>query len=91
MTEVKKPIAEVVNVANSSNISKIAYTEETQSLDVTFTGSGRSYTYFCYPPDDWEKFKTSPSKGKFFATFIKNKFSCRIINPTIAEKEDKGV
>ncbi len=55
----------------SSTINSIAY--EGTELFVKFT-SGSTYKYKDVPKELFESLKTAESKGRFFATNIKNNF-----------------
>ena len=57
----------------SSNISKVGYDKETQTLEIEFR-NGNSYRYFGVPEKGYTKLLESESKGKFLSKFIKNRF-----------------
>jgi len=63
----------------SSNIAAVGYDLHSQRLEVEFTGRGGAagsvYQYVAVPPELYERFMNSPSKGGFFAREIKGKFS----------------
>lgn len=67
---------EVVNVMASSAIDKMAWTESTLELEVTFKG-GQTYTYAGVSQETWLAFQAAPSKGTFFAQHIRNNYSVR--------------
>lgn len=57
----------------SSNISKIKYFDDSETLEVEFKNGG-VYEYFDVPHTIWESFKNSESKGKFLAQSVKGKY-----------------
>lgn len=63
----------VVDTPESSNIAKLVYNSETQTLEVTFKNE-TIYLYFKVPEEIWDTFKHAESKGKFFAAHIKGVF-----------------
>ncbi len=60
----------------SSVIEDFEYEEELARLTVTFT-TGRVYQYFMVPPDIASSFQAALSKGTFFNTRIRDRFSFR--------------
>ncbi len=56
----------------STVIAAIGYDEEAETLEVEFA-SGVVYRYRCISLDLFEDFRTSPSKGKFFNRYIKER------------------
>ena len=62
----------------SSNIRSIAYDEHGPTLSVTFIGKGgkpdSTYEYADFPPEKWQEFLNSPSKGGFFFSSVKGKY-----------------
>lgn len=54
----------------SSDISAMGYDPDGNELQVQFT-TGRIYSYPNFPPDLYQQFVMAPSKGSFFAMFIK--------------------
>lgn len=60
----------------SSVIADIEYEPELARLTVTFT-SDRVYQYFMVPPDVAASFQGAGSKGTFFNTKIRDRFTCR--------------
>lgn len=54
----------------SSNIQKLRYNSNIQTLEVTFQ-SGRVYQYFDVPLNVWNDFKSAESKGSFLNKNIK--------------------
>ncbi len=57
----------------SSNITRADYNPETSVLTITFKNGG-VYHYHNVPTDVWLSYKGSESVGKFFYTYIKDKF-----------------
>ncbi len=64
----------------SSVIAKIDYEVEHARMTVTFT-SGRIYVYYLVPPHVATEFQTAFSKGSYFNTFIRDRYTCREITP----------
>ena len=62
----------------SSVIADIKYEPEHARLTVSFT-TGRIYEYFLVPADVAAQFQSAFSKGKFFNTRIRDKYTCREI------------
>ena len=65
-----KPV-EYVSVV-SSNIDSVGYDEENEIMYIRFK-SGSEYSYTRVPVKLYEGLINAPSKGKFFARFIKNR------------------
>jgi hypothetical protein len=61
----------------STAIRRIAYLAADRELDVTFTGSGRTYTYIGVESEVHEEFMSALSKGQFFNTRIKYRYPFR--------------
>lgn len=61
-------------LTESSNINKISYDLKTNQLKINFKPNN-TYTYENVPYYIWEGLVGSPSKGKYFHSFIKNKFT----------------
>jgi KTSC domain len=61
----------------STAIRRIAYLAQDRELDVTFVGSGNTYTYIGVEPEVHEEFRRAPSKGRFFNTRIKDRYPFR--------------
>lgn len=57
----------------SSNLRSIGYDQGDKILEVEFHG-GRLYQYFDVPPEIYINLMASPSKGKYHAYFVKNRF-----------------
>ena len=62
----------------SSNIRSIGYDDPTSTLEIEFH-SGGVYQYLSVPRATFDKFIASPSKGKFFDQFIKDRFKTKKI------------
>jgi hypothetical protein len=60
----------------SSVIADFEYEPELARLTVTFT-TGRIYQYFMVPPDVAASFQDAPSKGAFFNTRIRDRYTFR--------------
>ena len=58
----------------STVIRSIGYDVEHRQLSVTFR-SGRRYRYEAVPPELYEAFKRAFSKGEFFNTHIRDRYS----------------
>ena len=65
----------------SSVVAKIQYEAEHARMTVTFT-SGRLYEYFLVPPHVAEEFQSALSKGSYFNSFIRDRYTCRDITPS---------
>ena len=65
----------------STAIRRIAYLPADRELDVTFLGSGRTYTYIGVEPEVHEEFMSALSKGQFFNTRIKYRYPFRRWEP----------
>jgi len=61
------------NPVSSSNIRSIGYDATHKILEIEFT-SGEVYQYFDFLPHVYEAFMNASSKGRFFATLIKDRF-----------------
>ncbi len=61
----------------STAIGRIAYTAKDRELDVTFVGSGRTYTYIGVEPEVHEAFTRAASKGRFLNARIKDRYPFR--------------
>lgn len=61
----------------STAIGRIAYSANDRELDVTFVGSGRTYTYIGVEPEVHEEFMRAFSKGQFFNARIKDRYPFR--------------
>ena len=57
----------------SSNLTSVGYDEAAQTLEVEFA-NGTIYQYYNLDSDLYEQFMTSPSKGQFLNTYIRNAF-----------------
>ena len=57
----------------STNLSRIRYDENTNTLEIEFHG-GRVYQYFDVPLPVFEDLKTADSHGKFFNEQIKGHY-----------------
>lgn len=58
---------------SSSTIRAVGYEEPTQTLEVEFK-AGSTYQYASVPKAVYQRFMVAPSKGKFLAQFIKEKY-----------------
>ncbi|MFC1696873.1 KTSC domain-containing protein [Nanoarchaeota archaeon] len=58
---------------NSSNIKSIGYDEQNGILEIEFL-SGGIYQYSKVSKETYNALMNASSKGKFFATFIKDKY-----------------
>lgn len=58
---------------SSSNIRSIGYDEGAQVLEVEFK-SGGVYRYSGVPKAVYERFMAAPSKGRFFDSFVKDRY-----------------
>lgn len=62
----------------STVIASIDYEPAHARLTVTFT-TGRVYQYFMVPADVAAAFRAASSKGNFFNTQIRDRYTCREI------------
>lgn len=74
----------------STAIRRIAYLAQDRELDVTFVGSGNTYTYIGVEPEIHEEFRRAPSKGRFFNTRIKDRYPFRRWGATPPEPRSRG-
>lgn len=58
----------------SSVLANVEYNKKNKLLFITFK-SGKTYIYCNVPEEVWKAFKDAESKGKFFNTYIKGRFS----------------
>ena len=61
----------------STAISRINYLPADRELDVTFVGSGRTYTYLGVEPDVHDELVHALSKGRFFNSRIRDRYKFR--------------
>jgi hypothetical protein len=61
----------------SNLIQKTVYDEATQTLSIWFMPSGNRYDYQDVPPETYAGLRHAFSKGRYFNTFIRNRFRCR--------------
>jgi hypothetical protein len=59
---------------SSSNIRSVGYNLLMTLLEIEFHG-GRVYQYYGVPESHYTELMAAPSKGTYFAQFIKNNFS----------------
>lgn len=59
---------------SSSTVISIGYDRRTETLEIEF-GSGRVYQYYGVPDNLHREIMQTPSKGKFFNIYIKNRYS----------------
>ena len=66
-TETKKKSTrkETADVSGSSAIKAATYDPKTETVSVTWAGNGRTYEYEGVSAEDWESFKSAPSKGSY--------------------------
>ena len=60
----------------SSNLRSVGYDSVTKILEIEFH-SGGIYQYSNVPPNVYSDLINAPSKGKYFASYIKDKYSTR--------------
>lgn len=63
---------------DSSNIRSIGYDVQRQILEIEFTNGG-IYQYDGVPKSVYDRFMSSPSKGRFFSAHIRDKYLTRKI------------
>ena len=59
-----------MKIKGSSHIQHAEYDEQSRTLHVGFNG-GNAYAYQNVPPEKWEAFQKSDSKGGYLAAEIK--------------------
>jgi hypothetical protein len=70
----------------STAISRIVYEPETLTLNVWFKESGERYRYYDVPPRVHEAFRKAASKGRFFNSYIKDRYPFQ----RMSHKPDNG-
>ena len=80
------PTFESVEGLVSSNLSYIGYSNTTKSLRLSF-GAKAIYEYTDVPIEKYIELKDAESKGKYFHSNIKNKYTTTKIFP-LPKKED---
>ena len=63
---------------NSSSISAAGYDPETRILRIRFT-SLAEYEYYDFPPECWQAFKATPSKGGYHAARIIGQYAYKCV------------
>jgi hypothetical protein len=63
----------------STVIRRITYDEPAQRLRVQFV-SGALYDYFAVPRPIYEAFIRAPSKGRYFATHVRDRFDFALLS-----------
>jgi hypothetical protein len=61
----------------STAIANFRYLPADRELDVTFLGTGRTYTYMDVEPETHEAFRQALSKGRFFNNRIRDRYRFR--------------
>lgn len=61
----------------STAIGRIAYFPADRELDVTFLGSGRTYTYTGVEPEIHDELVRAASRGRYFNARIRNRYPFR--------------
>ncbi|MEL7659023.1 MAG: KTSC domain-containing protein, partial [Bacillota bacterium] len=64
----------------SSCFSEIGYDSDYNILVVQFRDSGSVYMYLDFSIDEWDKFTSADSLGRWYNKHIKNKYECERIN-----------
>ena len=54
----------------STRVSEIGYAAETATIYVRFAKDGVGWAYYNVPPDVWEQFLASESKGRFIGEIL---------------------
>ena len=62
-----------MNQVQSGNIDQWGYDPEIQDLQILFV-SGGLYLYHNVPTDVAEGLREAPSKGQYFAAYVKNRY-----------------
>ncbi|MBN9074151.1 MAG: KTSC domain-containing protein [Rhizobiales bacterium] len=66
----------------STVIEKSAYDPATRTMSVWFRASGRRYDYEDVPPETYAAYRSSFSKGRYFNSFIRDRFRYRRVAET---------
>lgn len=70
----------------SSSLTSVGYDATSGTLEIEFR-SGRTYRYFQVPCSIHEALMAAPSKGRFFAAQVRNRFSYLELRPPLASPE----
>jgi hypothetical protein len=85
----KKTGMKKLPVNNSGWVSAFQYDTETEQLTVVLK-SGGEYVYSDVDASTFDQLTIAPSKGQFYAKYIKGKFeSLRLIDKTVGPEEGK--
>lgn len=77
-----------IDIANSSQIAKIGYEKESQTLYVVFKSNQmEAYCYANVPNETFEELKEAESVGKYFSANIKSKFDWTKIQLTSLDNQ----
>lgn len=68
-------LGEYSQSVNSSAISRVAYSEQDQTLHITFLHSGRTYTYYDVPVSIYRGLVSAGSPGRYFNFNVKNRYT----------------
>lgn len=60
---------------NSTCFSAIGYDSNSETLQVTFRDSGKTYQYLAFPRSEWNDFKDQKSLGTYYNSYIKGKYT----------------
>jgi KTSC domain len=74
----------------STAIRNIAYDLAKRELKVTFV-TGRRYAYADVPPEAFQAFTTSSSRGAFFNREIRDRYETREITPASSAERNRWV
>jgi hypothetical protein len=61
---------------SSSNLASVGYDEATKTLEVEFK-KGSTYQYEDVPQSEYERLMDAESVGSYFASNIKDRYTCR--------------
>jgi hypothetical protein len=74
---------------HSSNIEEAFYSWKSHLLMVVFK-SGGAYVYKDVSPSTWQDFRDAPSRGSYFATYIRNEYDfTKLASSTPKEKKER--
>lgn len=59
---------------NSSAIHAVHYNPSSATLTVWFTNGGHGYDYYSVPAAIYQGLLAAPSKGRYFAMFIRDQY-----------------
>lgn len=64
---------------SSTNISDINYDPQSETMSITFN-NGSAYNYLSVPEGVYMRLMSAPSKGEYFAQYIRGRFATTKVN-----------